>query len=337
VALTPDGSRAYVTNHYSSTVSVIDTATNTVTATVSVGTGLGGVAVTPDGSRAYVVNFVSNTVSVIDTNPGGNFFSVAPGGSVISTGTGPLITLDTSTLTLGGALVLLRGRRTATATEVADGVTLTLGTDQPLQLAGTLVELSGATVTAQRGVRVDTALLAASAPLLDLKASSTLTTALAAVDLSFRAKVTSLGPVLRLDASTLTVTNGAAINVTGGSLLKVTGDLLALTNGSTLTVSNGALLSVSGNSVVNVSGALAAFGGTGSNHIRVTNTLCSGACTVLSGISVFLTGGATASNVTLGPNPIKNPSLGGIVRSNSSTTAVISVSGASSKVTITAP
>ena len=65
---TPDGSKVYVTNAASNTVSVIDTATNTVTATIPVGSGRQGVAVTPDGSKVYVANTNSpGTVSVIDT------------------------------------------------------------------------------------------------------------------------------------------------------------------------------------------------------------------------------------------------------------------------------
>src|SRR5438132_5602524 len=60
---------AYVTNASSNNVSVIDTASNTVVATVRVGSGPSGVAITPDGTRAYVTNGtnVGNTVSVIDT------------------------------------------------------------------------------------------------------------------------------------------------------------------------------------------------------------------------------------------------------------------------------
>ena len=68
VAITPDGTRAYVTNQNSNTVSVIDTATNTVVATIPVGLRPAGVAITPDGTRAYVANVCrDNTVSVIDT------------------------------------------------------------------------------------------------------------------------------------------------------------------------------------------------------------------------------------------------------------------------------
>ncbi|MDO8681823.1 MAG: hypothetical protein Q7R30_25210, partial [Acidobacteriota bacterium] len=58
---------AYIPNYGSNTVSVIDTATNTVVATVAVGTNPWGVAVNPAGTRAYVANYVSNDVSVIDT------------------------------------------------------------------------------------------------------------------------------------------------------------------------------------------------------------------------------------------------------------------------------
>ena len=58
---------AYITNSGSNNVSVIDTATNTVKATVSVGYNPLGVAVTPDGTKIYVVNEYNNTLSVINT------------------------------------------------------------------------------------------------------------------------------------------------------------------------------------------------------------------------------------------------------------------------------
>ncbi len=46
---------------------MIDTASNTVVATVTVGIGPNGVAITPAGAFAYVANNISNNVSVIDT------------------------------------------------------------------------------------------------------------------------------------------------------------------------------------------------------------------------------------------------------------------------------
>lgn len=58
---------AYVANYYANTVSVIDTSTNSVVATVPVGSAPAQVAATPDGSYVYVTNFGSGTVSVIAT------------------------------------------------------------------------------------------------------------------------------------------------------------------------------------------------------------------------------------------------------------------------------
>jgi uncharacterized repeat protein (TIGR01451 family) len=58
---------AYVANRFSNNVSVVNTSTHAVVATVTVGALPFGVAVRPDGERAYVTNFVGNSVSVINT------------------------------------------------------------------------------------------------------------------------------------------------------------------------------------------------------------------------------------------------------------------------------
>ncbi len=58
---------AYITNETSGDVSVIDTATNTEGATITVEKRPFGVAITPNGAFAYVANRNSVTVSVIDT------------------------------------------------------------------------------------------------------------------------------------------------------------------------------------------------------------------------------------------------------------------------------
>ncbi|WP_406510602.1 beta-propeller fold lactonase family protein [Streptomyces sp. NBC_00212] len=63
----PNGSTLYITNYASASVSVINTATNTVTTTVPVGTQPFGIVVTPNGNTAYVTNSNDNTVSVINT------------------------------------------------------------------------------------------------------------------------------------------------------------------------------------------------------------------------------------------------------------------------------
>ncbi len=67
VVIAPGKNRAYVTNYGSNTISVIDTFTDTVIATVPVSNPWAA-TVLPDASRVYVGNvFDSNTVTVIDT------------------------------------------------------------------------------------------------------------------------------------------------------------------------------------------------------------------------------------------------------------------------------
>jgi len=80
-----------------STVSVIDTTTDTVVATVDVGSRPVDLAITPDSTRVFVSSFLSSTLSVIDVmtnsviaivpttvpnvNPGPSFISLTPDSS----------------------------------------------------------------------------------------------------------------------------------------------------------------------------------------------------------------------------------------------------------------
>ncbi len=279
----------------------------------------------------------------------GGLVGIFAGGQVTVTGsTDPLVSITGETHSIAtnssAAMFQLVGRSTATTTETVDltafglgSPALTLGTDTPLQHGGPLLETSGATVSGQKFVQIDTALLQASAPLLSLKAGSNFTTTVDALDLSFQAKVTSLGPVIKLDASTLTVTSGALINLAGGSFLKVTGDLLQLSNGSTLNInglSNGFLITAAGGSVLNVSGALATFSGTGGNSIVVKNNVAPTKTLSVGGVSfpILLTSGATSSQVSISGTPIKGSSSGSITFSNSG--SLIKVDGTTAKVTI---
>jgi len=66
VAVSPDGRKVYVGSTFSTTVSVIDTTTNTVISTIPAGNNPDGVALTPDGSKVYVANDGSNTTSMIN-------------------------------------------------------------------------------------------------------------------------------------------------------------------------------------------------------------------------------------------------------------------------------
>lgn len=54
----PSGPYAYITNYGSNNVSVINTAKDTVLATIAVGYGPYGVTVLPDATRVYVANYV---------------------------------------------------------------------------------------------------------------------------------------------------------------------------------------------------------------------------------------------------------------------------------------
>jgi RHS repeat-associated protein len=62
-----DGSKLYVLNSGSGTVSVINTSSNTVSSTITVGTSPSSMTLSPDGSLLYVANNGSGNVSVIST------------------------------------------------------------------------------------------------------------------------------------------------------------------------------------------------------------------------------------------------------------------------------
>ena len=54
IAITPNGTRAYVANDTVSEIAVIDTASNTVSKSIPVGGRSRGIVVSPDGARVYV-------------------------------------------------------------------------------------------------------------------------------------------------------------------------------------------------------------------------------------------------------------------------------------------
>jgi len=88
IAITPDGTRGYVSNIWSDTISVIDTDPastdfNKVVSTIETPVHPQFIAITPDGTRAYVTIEESDTVSVIDTDPASTDFN-----KVVSTITG---------------------------------------------------------------------------------------------------------------------------------------------------------------------------------------------------------------------------------------------------------
>nr|WP_225951317.1 Ig-like domain-containing protein [Mycobacterium sp. OAS707] len=67
LAINSTGTRLYVSNGGSSTVSVVNTATNTEITRVTVGSQPSGLAVSPDDSRVYALSRYSDSVTVIST------------------------------------------------------------------------------------------------------------------------------------------------------------------------------------------------------------------------------------------------------------------------------
>lgn len=66
VALTPDGSRAFVANIGSGSLTAVDLERRQVLASIPTGAGAEGVAVTPDGRQVWVTNRAADTVTVLD-------------------------------------------------------------------------------------------------------------------------------------------------------------------------------------------------------------------------------------------------------------------------------
>jgi hypothetical protein len=267
--------------------------------------------------------------TVIDTHPTNALFAITGGTHAIASATGQ-------------AMFPLFGRSTATTSENVStpGLntstsTLTIGTDQPLQRSGSgdLLSVSNASISTHAALTLDRALLSASAPLLNLKSGASLTTAADALNLTALAKLNVTGPLVKLDAATLTIANGHAVRAMGGSFLNVGGDLFSIANGGKLDIKNGAALFISGGSVVKINGGLVNFGGTG-NQVSIVSPLgttggCSTQCGSF-GSNILLQNSASFGNVSISSNAIKNSSGNSV----SMTGGVIVLDGATSKLII---
>jgi hypothetical protein len=284
----------------------------------------GGFSVTNHGTANLSGGLLST--SGTDITSAADFVLGTHNGRFIVTGSAmPLVSLTggSSQIATAGSIFHLVG--TSTAFDAVSG--LRVGTEEPIQHGGGLLDMNAATVTTERAVTVDVALLQASAPLLNLRTGAQLTTNGNTIDLTSKANITNSAGYVVLDQSRVIVNIGALVSVAGGSVLQAGGNLVNMANGSTLTINNGVLLFVSGGSIVNISGALIAFSGAGGNTVNVSNTLT---FVNIGGIPVALTGGALAANVSITGTPIKNAALGTITPNK----ALIQVNGANSKVTI---
>jgi YVTN family beta-propeller protein len=70
IAITPDGKFAYVASQLGGTISVIDTATDAVSATIPLpnGEAIAHLAISPDGQRVYATVLAGTSIIVIDTS-----------------------------------------------------------------------------------------------------------------------------------------------------------------------------------------------------------------------------------------------------------------------------
>ena len=233
------------------------------------------------------------------------------GSKLVSSSKDPLVWLqggNYSISTLAGESIF---HMSGTETAIGPQTGVAVGSAPSVTHDGALLQaIDGATINTQKVLKLDTALLEATLPVINLigsaNAHTSLTTETSAIDL-IRSKVVSMGPVIALDKGLINVNNGPLINVTSGGQLITAGHLLSLINGSRINVFNGPLMSVSGAGSLLNAGALVSFGGTGGNRIVVNNSITPTA--TLSGLPVSATSGAS---IAIGRNPVINPHLGNI-------------------------
>ena len=315
--------------------------------------GVGGTSATTVATMSLAGPLLSVTNGVL--NIGGPLLSVGsatPADSGVVTTNGSTASLISFTGTpagashrIAGAMFDLAGIATTTVDPDPDAPTPTLlGTDRPLRQGGALFEGTSTSLSTTQVVKLDTALLEATAPIIKLL-NSTLTSSADALNLSQRAKLSAtLVPgdaLVKLNASTLNINSGSLVNVAGGSFVNLRGNLVSLDNNSILNILAGSLFSVSGGSVFKLTGgSLGVFGSTGTNTINITNTapLCSG-CSIVTSIvnfnfPVLLKNSASASNVNVssGFTPFAGLSPSNKVNISGASGALFVLDGATSKV-----
>lgn len=148
IAFTPSGAFAYVANFVGSSVSVIDTATTTVVATISSGAARtpAADAVTPDGAFVYTANFNSNNVSVIDTATN-TITTVIPGlvgpeGIAITPNRAPKASCQDVTVAAGPSCTATASVDNGSSDPDGDPLTLSQAPPAPYSLGATGVTLT---------------------------------------------------------------------------------------------------------------------------------------------------------------------------------------------------
>ncbi|WP_262041035.1 IPT/TIG domain-containing protein [Streptomyces sp. Isolate_219] len=187
ITLSPDGARAYVANRGSDTVSVIDTVTDTVTATIPTGAGPSFVGISPDGTRGYVTVADDGLVSVVDTATNAIVANVP-------VGEGPTM----AAVTPDGTRVYVT-QQAGTTVSVIDAATNTVTDTVPVGAGGT-----GVVITPD-GTRAYVACFSGSVSVIDT-ATNTVTTTITAGDVPILLALTP-------DGARLYVTNAGSSTV----------------------------------------------------------------------------------------------------------------------------
>jgi len=204
-----------------------------------------------------------------------------------------------------GAMFDLAGVNTTAETH-PDAAGLTVGRDKPLRHAGTLFEGQDTKITTKEVVRVDTALLEATLPVLRL-ISSKMTVQNDVVNLANNAKFvlhdnSSINAIVSLSGSALRIANGSLANI-NNSFMLINGFLFSLANNSTLNLGNGAFATVINGGVLSLTGSLG-FLGAGTNTANIVTTPGAAGHIVtnipnLVGVPVALLNGASAAQVSV--------------------------------------
>jgi len=337
----------------------------------------GAATVTLEGSLLFAENNTTLKVGT-DSSRGGDLITIRDGSQLIMNTSKPVVELSGGTLTVGtdegttdtrNHLFFLEGvdpDGDGIGTRPIEGSAddaFSVGTENAELPIGTLLKATdGATITVKRdpgdmtaggsprggtALRLDTALLEATLPIIELLRSSLLTDGgvvsmldskvisnSAFVALRDKSEITTIGRFALLDNSLITVKD-ALIDLKGGSIMKIGSstnlqDLLRLTNGSIITVVDGPLIRVDGkDTLLEISRRLVNFGGTGGNKIVVKNSLCEGACVVKRGIQVLESG---TGSISIDRNPIGNGALGSIDPSSTSAAIIQATDGGEVKI-----
>jgi hypothetical protein len=256
--------------------------------------------------------------SIVDTNSRG--LTLLTDGALVTRAppvvSYPLLQIDASSLSVGstsrtGVLFEITGGGALANDTQNNPVTgspsgLQFGQQRPLQHngQGALLEASNGAFVNIRGangtmLRLDTALLDATAPIFLLTTSARVQTSGNGIDLIKNARLQTNGSdaLVRIDSQArMDVLNGHLASVSA-SRLNVAGDLVRMGTNSLLNVTNGVLLSVLNGGIANINGALVSFTGTGAT-INITNSLMP--TNFINGVPIFVAQGGDIRNVSIG-------------------------------------